>query len=248
MDGEDKLDGLTICRECREKEDYQKYKNDRLAELPRLQVQGRIGWRQQCNLPILFLKKTFENFDKHLQPQAFNAIKKYDGKSIVLLSPDLYGVGKTHLVAALINELIEKTEPAVFHPEDTSIRWRYCPAYFTAENNLLARIRDTFNSNMTIEDEDYENEEMIYWELKNTPLLVIDDVGKVRPRDFSFLQGVYFRIIDSRYAAEKPIILTSNLGFAELEEHIGGACADRLREMAGKNGFIKMVGESYRQQ
>ena len=31
------------------------------------------------------------------------------------------------------------------------------------------------------------------------PLLVIDDIGKVRPKDTSFLQGVLYRVIDDRY-------------------------------------------------
>ena len=250
-DGKDILDGLAICRSCREEQEYQKYKSERIAELPKLQIQGRDGWKKACNLPALFIKKTFDNFEKKLQLKAYDIMKNYDIKSmasIILLSPNLYGVGKTHLVAALINDLIEKTEPAVFYPGDCSIRWRRCPAYFTSENNLLARIRNTFNSNVPIEDEDYENEEMIYQELIDTPLLIIDDVGKVRPRDYSFLQGVYFRIIDSRYTSQQPIILTTNLSFTELEEHIGGACSDRLREMCGDENFVVMKGKSYRKK
>ncbi|GAJ02756.1 unnamed protein product, partial [marine sediment metagenome] len=35
------------------------------------------------------------------------------------------------------------------------------------------------------------------------------------------------------------------LDYPELEELIGGACADRLREMCGKN-ILKMSGKSYR--
>ena len=155
-------------------------------------------------------------------------------------------MGKTHLVCALVNRLIQdkKEESVVLH--DGSIRFRSCPAFFVQENMLLARIRDTFNSGLTIEDEGYENEEMIYRELEKTPLLIIDDVGKVRPKDYSFLQGVYFRVIDSRYNEGKSIIITTNLNYDELEVHIGGACADRLREMAGKAGFIVMTGKSYR--
>ncbi len=251
MDGIDSLDGLTLCRKCIEKQEHQKYKNEMIAKLPGLQIEGRTNWKVACNLPVLFSKKTFANFERGLQPKAYDLIKNYkreSGQSIVLLSSNLYGVGKTHLVAALVNDLIEKIEPAVFYPDDCSIRYRLCPAYFTAENNLLARVRDTFNSGLVLGDEDYENEEMIYHELGNTPLLLIDDVGKVHPRDYSFLQGVYFRIIDSRYTNQKPIILTTNLSFTELENHIGGACADRLVEMAGREGFIIMAGKSYRQR
>jgi len=44
------------------------------------------------------------------------------------------------------------------------------------------------------------------------------------------------------------LILTMNLTLQELEDHIGGAPADRLREMCGRSGFITMKGESYRKR
>ena len=248
VNGQDVLDGLTLCHDCLNEVSYQKHKSELLTKLPAFQLQGRKNWLDSCNLPGLFRGKTFANFEKQFQPKAFDAIKGYQGRSMVLLSPNLYGVGKTHLVAALMNDIIEKTEPAVFRADELSIRWRQCPVYLTAENILLGRLRQTFNrSNQHNDDEFYEEtEEDVYRELEEHHLLIIDDVGKVRPKDYSFLQGVYFRIIDSRYTSQKPIILTTNLDFAELENHIGGACADRLLEMAGKDGFIKMSGKSYR--
>lgn len=202
-------------------------------------------WKFECNLPGLFIDKTFENFDRKLQPQAFDTVKKYldfeksEGQSIVLLSPNIYGVGKTHLMAALINEMINTYKKAKISKEAFYIMRFNCPVYFTTESRLLSRIRATFNSGND------ETEEQVYSKLDHYDLLIIDDVGKVRPRDYSFLQGVYFRIIDGRYVNEQSIILTTNLDYAELEAHIGGASADRLREMAGKN-FIKMLGKSYR--
>ena len=79
-------------------------------------------------------------------------------------------------------------------------------------------------------------------------VLILDDVGKTKPRDISFLQGVYFRIIDERYAGNKPIVLTTNLSLADLEAHIGGSCADRLNEMCGTENIVQMRGKTYRVQ
>ena len=249
LDGKDDYGSLTDCPTCREKAQEEKILKDVLGDLPRVQAEQKEKWEEQCNLPTLFIGKTFANFDRKLQPKAFDVMKKYDGESIVLLSPDLYGVGKTHLLAALINNLIETGETAKVTRDGYSIRKYRCPVYFTAENTLLSRIRQTFNrSNQRNDDEFYEEtEEDVYHGLEKFALLVIDDVGKVRPRDYSFLQSVYFRIIDSRYSNEMPIILTTNLGFTELENHIGGAGSDRLREMCGEN-FVKMTGKSYRQR
>lgn len=242
MGGKDTSGGRTECAECQRKAGEEERRKLLLAQLPEAQENQRDKWFEECNIPALFVDKTFANFEKKLQPKAYDIMRKYDGeKSIVLLSPDLYGVGKTHLIAALVTDFIEKAETAYFVADGCFLRKRRCPIYFIAENSLLSRIRQTYNRR----EEDAETEEDVFSQLGNYSHLLIDDVGKVRPRDYSFLQGVYFRIIDSRYTNELPIILTTNLGYAELENHIGGASADRLREMAGDN-FVLMKGVSYR--
>ena len=252
------------CPACREKEGRSNAEQKLQLQLKEA-VQDQEGvWFDECSIPDAFALKTFEDFDAKLQPKAFKAVKNLqwqwqdgagkDGEdippqSLVLLSPSIYGLGKTHLVCALINQIIETEEKAIIS-QNTYIRKLPCPVYYTAENTLLRRIRQTFNrSNAHNDDKFYEETENdVYKKLARPDLLIIDDVGKVRPRDLNFLQGVYFNIIDQRYTDSHPIILTTNLDLSELEEHIGGACADRIREMAGSTGFIKMTGKSYRQR
>ena len=233
----------TLCNECRKEkqhqEDIARYKQD----LEDTKVEQREVWRKQYGVEGIFLEKSFENFQRELQPKAFDALKGYKDRSLVLLSPGVYGVGKTHLVCALANHLVDTRETARFKEDCYFIEKRPCPVYVTTEVKMLARIRKTYNRG---DDNRAETEDMVYSSLARFPLLVIDDVGKVRPRDYSFLQGVYFNIFDDRYVKEQQVILTTNLDFKELEEHIGGASADRLREMAGKDGFIKLAGKSYR--
>ncbi len=194
---------------------------------------NREWWRANYGPEGIFGAKTFENFDdRNPQPKAFKALHDWRGKSVVLYS-EVYGVGKTHLVSALANKLIDTCQ-------DTE-----CPVFVTTEIKTLDRIRATFNRH----DEDslvVVTEELVYRSLEHPRLLIIDDVGKRTPRDYSFLQEVFFRLIDYRYIHGKPIILTANLSLEELEKHIGGASADRLREMAGKDGFIKLTGKSQR--
>ncbi len=229
------------CRKEKEhQEDIARYKQD----LEDTKVEQREAWRKQYGVEGIFLEKSFGNFQRDLQPRAYDALKGYAlDRSLVLLSPGVYGVGKTHLVCALANHLVQTRETARFKDGCYFIETCHCPVYVTTEAKLLARIRKTYNRG---EDIRAETEDMVYSSLARFPLLVIDDVGKVRPRDYSFLQGVYFNIIDDRYVKEQQVILTTNLDFKELEEHIGGASADRLREMCGKEGFIKMTGRSYR--
>lgn len=231
----------TICSECRRKkreEEVVKRKKQQLEEAKESQLDV---WCEQLGVPGIFIEKSFGKFKRELQPDAFDAVKGWKDTSLVLLSPSVYGIGKTHLVCALANHLFENTEAASLNIHG-GIRKHHCPVHFTTEQKLINSIRQTFNR----KDEDGKTDEDVFLALDGFPLLIIDDVGKVRPRDYSFLQGVYFRIIDDRYVNNQYIILTTNLDFKELEEHIGGASADRLREMCVKKGFIKMVGKSYR--
>ncbi len=199
-------------------------------------------WLTDCNCPVPLLVKTFDGFDKTRALKAHKLMSTWDwnhGQSIILQS-QTYGVGKTHLCGALVNKIL-RTEPPARLTQDYYVQRRYCPVYFTTEPQLLDRIYSTFNRT----DDNAETTEQLYKMLERRQVLIIDDVGKIKPRELAFVQGVYFRIIDTRCVSGKPIVMTSNLSLAELEEHIGGASADRLREMCGPN-VIKISGISYR--
>jgi DNA replication protein DnaC len=201
------------------------------------------NWHKSCGLQGVQINKTFANFEKQYQPTVHKMLKEYDfGKSLIISSPDIYGVGKTHLVCALINRILENETKADIIGDVVKAVYKYnCPVYFTTEPQLLARIKDTYDNK-----EKTEREQDVYKQINKVQLLIIDDIGKLRPHDISFTQDVYFRIIDDRYNNEKDIIITTNLGWSDFESHIGGASADRLREMCGKDGLIKMTGKSYR--
>ncbi len=213
---------------------------DRLARACEAQQQA---WIKECGCPIELIKRSFDNFDAKAQPRAFKVMSGYDfkaGKSVLLASVD-YGIGKTHLAAAVVNRILREEPPARL-AHSYYVQLLRCPVYFTTESQMLARIRATFDDSKT------ETEEQVYRQLETVDLLIIDDVGKLRPRDGSFLQGVYFRVIDARCTHNRPVILTTNLDVAkgEFEAHIGGASADRLRGMCGKENMVLMSGRSYR--
>lgn len=237
------LDADRLCKTCAKAKADQEALTAANEEL-KLSVQAqRERWKKAYGVSGVFLEKTFDNFDSKIQPGAYQAVKSFNGNSLVLLSPEIYGVGKTHLVSALANYLVTSAPPAAL---DSALRIRTfpCPVYFTVEASLLARIRDTFNN----QGPTAETEEKVYRSLASYPLLIIDDVGKIKPQDMSFTQSVYFRIIDLRYTEHKQIIITTNLDAAGLGNHIGGACLDRLFEMAGAKGFITLKGQSYRRK
>ncbi len=233
---------LSQCDVCRAAAEAVEDAEALQQELDEVARSWRERWLRDYGVQGIFQAKGFADFEADKQPKAYKAMATWNGKSHVLLSPQVYGVGKTHLACALANRLVQDMEPCRLHSDGVSIMLNTCPVYFATENHLLSQIRETYKDGSKVSDES------ILQGLARHSLLIIDDVGKVRPRDFSFLQSIYFRVIDDRYTAAKPIILTTNLDLAGLEEHIGEASCDRLREMAGRRGFIVMKGESYRHQ
>jgi DNA replication protein DnaC len=229
------------CPHCEDVRERQRRAEQHALELAEAQTRQRQAWRDGCGVPDRFRSATFESFKGSANNAARDAMSSWDGQTLVLSSPPgTYGVGKTHLAAALANKLIETCDAAVSIQGYVMRMPR--PVWFTNEQLLMERIRSTYG------DGARETDEQIYLALERLRLLIIDDIGKDSPRDLSFVQRVWFRIIDGRYGAQRPLVLTTNLDRAEFEQHIGGASADRLMQMCGPKGLIAMRGTSYRRR
>lgn len=138
------------------------------------------------------------------------------------------GVGKSHLVYAIANELITERKTSVI-----------CMTMI----DLLLKLKSSYAENKT--------EEAILKIYENCSLLIIDDLGKEKPTEWA-LQMIY-AIIDRRYNALKPVIITTNYGAKELIEKFtinddsstAEAIVDRLFEMCQ---YLFIDGDSYRKR
>lgn len=138
------------------------------------------------------------------------------------------GTGKTYLASCLSADLIRR-----------KVQVRWCNV-----GDVLRTIRSSFDrKNMTEEDT---------IKLFTSPrVLVLDDLGKERPTEWALEQ--LFSIINTRYDAAKPLIVTTNYGGADLVKRLipkgetddttARAIVDRLREMCI---VVKLEGESQR--
>ena len=97
------------CSACFQKERDEEARAQAEQKLPEVIKERRCVWEEQSSMPGGFLTKTFATFKRELQPKAYDAIKSlryhyedYDDQgnetpcppeSIILLSPNLYGVG-----------------------------------------------------------------------------------------------------------------------------------------------------------
>ncbi|MDA1987418.1 MULTISPECIES: ATP-binding protein [Bacillus cereus group] len=179
------------------------------------------------NLGERFSKSTFESFlDRNGSETAYKVAVKYvktfkewNGESLLLWGEP--GNGKTHLAAAIVNELSKKGYIVVFQsvPE------------------LLQRIRSTFNS------ENKENETQIMRALLECDLLILDDIGAEKTTEW--VEEKLFNIIDGRYRKELPTLYTSNLEPKELKNQVGKRSYDRMVETSLT---VKNEAASYRRE
>jgi DNA replication protein DnaC len=258
---EDRILGRGICPVCREKRDEEDRKAAE-AERKNEVMKKRRHYRNSCGLDTRYINEDFSTFKL---PGVNNQIHKaYDlaweyannfpiesrgegYKSMVLFSESSWGVGKTHLAAAIANKILDRWDgkPGI------------CPVRFVSEPELLLHITATYNYNPE-ERQFRESESDIINSLLAVPLLIIDDVGKRKVADLRFVQRVHFSIIDGRYKRHKPIILTANQSIMGIGRYLGGvdpdgsevsdeANLDRLIEMSG-GWFTRMEGKSYRRR
>lgn len=179
------------------------------------------------NLGERFSKSTFESFlDRNGSETAYKVAVKYvktfkewNGESLMLWGEP--GNGKTHLAAAIVNELSKKGYIVVFQsvPE------------------LLQRIRSTFNG------ENKENETQIMRALLECDLLILDDIGAEKTTEW--VEEKLFNIIDGRYRKELPTLYTSNLEPKELKNQVGKRSYDRMVETSLT---VKNEAASYRRE
>lgn len=107
-----------------------------------------------------------------------------------------FGCGKTYLVSALFNELAKKNVKStiIYFPE------------------FLRSLKASFNN----PEENYNDK---FDEVKNAPLLLLDDIGAEKISDWA-RDEVLGVILQHRMEEKLPTFFTSNLSLKELEEHL----------------------------
>lgn len=238
-----------LCRACQLK--WEEEENQRQAEELRKAIEDKKNaWRNNSGIPPTLISKTFDNFDEKMAPATVKLAREWaDGFNIdnprgypsLIFYSGSPGVGKTHLMIAIANAVIERWQG---DPQKSSFR----PIRFESGPGLVRRIRSTFN--LPMGETNHEREEDVYNELKGVKLLLLDDVGKEKPGQFT--RETYWFIIDERMKSGLPVLITSRIplesGKGTLEDLMGEDTVDRLFGMIQGKNFIHMKGTSYRRK
>ena len=181
-------------------------------------------------IPKRFESKSFETYiaNGEKEKYALKVCKKYAdnfearleaGGGLVLCG--MPGTGKTHLAAAIANQVISENMNTVV---------------FSSVISAMRRVKSTYSRD-SIESEDYAIKSFT-----SPDLLILDEVGVQFGSDAEKI--ILFEIINIRYQDMKPTILISNLSIDDLKDYIGDRVIDRMYE--GKGAVISFDWESYR--
>lgn len=157
--------------------------------------------------------KTFETFSVlGLNPKdsaslhaAFDATVAYAKEPVGwLVISGGYGCGKTHLAAAIANVQIDDGHKVVF----------------ITVPDLLDHLRASFAPGM----DDENGYEARLEEIRNAPLLILDDMGTESPTVWA--QEKLYQILNHRYMAQLPTVVTTNHSLDDLEPRIRSRLLD----------------------
>ena len=156
---------------------------------------------------------TFETFSPHGRvglgeqqqqsiEQAFNQAKAF-AQSLKdwLLIQGGYGVGKTHLAAAIANYAVALGVPTLF----------------LTVPDLLDMLRFAYNAEDVTFEERFE-------QIRRAPLLVLDDFGTQNATPWA--REKLFQILNYRYINHLPLVITTNLSLEEIEGRIRSRLSD----------------------
>jgi DNA replication protein DnaC len=179
-------------------------------------------WTIEQKLPLesrggleleLLRNMTFDNFDhKRLDlpleqrqqlRQAFNlAVEFARSPEGWLIFQGVNGCGKTHLAAAIANYRLAQGKPA----------------FFVVVPDLLDHLRSTFSPDSKISYDEFSEK------LKETPLLILDDFGEQSATPWA--QEKLYQLINYRYNARLPMVVTTCLSLEEIETRISSRMVD----------------------
>ena len=161
----------------------------------------------------LLRSMTFDNFDhkrldlptelrENLRTAFDQAVEFAHSPEGWLIFHGLNGCGKTHLAAAIANYQLAQGKPVLF----------------VVVPDLLDHLRSTFSPDSKISYDEFSEK------IKEVPLLILDDFGEQSATPWA--QEKLYQLINYRYNARLPMVVTTYLSLDEIETRISSRMVD----------------------
>jgi DNA replication protein DnaC len=170
-----------------------------------------------------FRTKTFDGFVRkvpgvQLAYQRAQAFARQPEGWLGLFGP--YGCGKTHLAAAIANELLSQQ----------------VPVQFVVVPDLLDHLRSAFAPDSTVSyDQRFDA-------VKQVPVLVLDDLGTESGTPWA--REKLYQLVNHRYNERLPTVFTSNIRVEQLDPRI----ASRMHDPALHAQLVTIQAADYRRR
>ena len=173
---------------------------------------------------------TFENSDDEVDQELISKMKKYvdkfdnlKNKNTGLIIYGGVGAGKIYLTCSIVNAIIEKY---------------MCECKMMNFSQILNELQ---KGGFNLDRNEYIKN------LTNKTLLVIDDFGIERDTEYA-LEQIY-NIINARYQKQKPIIITTNLDYVDLNKEQDNLMLTRIYSRILEMGVpLKVDGKDRRKE
>ena len=178
-----------LCKCAVEKRDREEEERKRVEFLERIKKYRKVGFPESKMETWTFANSDGDN--EKIMKAMQNYVNNFDElrkQGKGLLLFGTVGTGKTYAAACIANALIDKGIPVLM--------------------TNFARIANTVSGM-------FEGKQEYYDSLNRFPLLILDDLSAERKTDY--MQEIVFNVIDSRYRAGLPLIVTTNLTSDELK-------------------------------